>query len=66
MRERRARNAEAFLDLPDGQARLSGPYQGAVDLEPGGVPERFELLGCLFDVHGNKMRRLPQPVKQYF
>jgi hypothetical protein len=66
MRERRARNAEALLDLPDREARLSGPHKGAVDLEPGGVPERFELLGCLFDVHGNKMRQLPQDVKRYF
>jgi hypothetical protein len=66
VRERRSRNAEALLDLPDGQARLAGPHQGTVDLESGGVPERFELLGCLFDVHGNSMDLLGPAVKRYF
>ena len=47
------RDLEALLHPADRQARISRPHQRAVDLEPRRVAERFELLGCLFDVHGN-------------
>jgi hypothetical protein len=60
------RDPEAFLDMPDGQTCLSRTHQQTVDLQLGHVPECFELLGCLFDVHGNKIGEKITIVMRYF
>jgi hypothetical protein len=66
VRERRCRDREALLDLPDRQAHSSCANQCSVEVEAGRIPERFELLGGLFEFHGNKMRVPAEGVKRYF
>jgi hypothetical protein len=66
VRERRGRDREALLELPDGKARSSRANECPVEVEPGRIPEGFELLGGLFEFHGNKMNIPAEAVKRYF
>jgi hypothetical protein len=48
MRKRGGREAEFFLQAADRQAVVAGANERAIDLEPGRIAERFELLCRLF------------------
>ena len=54
VRQGRGRDPQALLHLMDGQTTVSGADQCSIELEARRVTERFELLRCFFDVHGNK------------
>jgi hypothetical protein len=66
VRERGRGNPESLLDLAHGQTCSSCANQCSVEIEPGRIPERFELLGGLFEFHGNKMNIPAEAVKRYF
>ena len=53
MRKRGCREAKFFLQLAERQTVVAGADEGAIDLEPGRIAERFELFCRLFDLHGN-------------
>jgi hypothetical protein len=52
--KRRSGNPELILQTADRQTVVAGADERAIDLEPGRIAERFELLCRLFDFHGNK------------
>jgi hypothetical protein len=65
MRQGGGRDADLVLQMPDRQAILARPYQGAVHFQARRVAEGFELLGRFFDFHGNKIAGLSRKVKNH-
>src|SRR6185503_2527769 len=39
------------LQFTDGEARITGPHEHAVDLEPRRIAESFEARCCFIDLH---------------
>ena len=53
VRERRGGDPQSHLEMTNRQATIARPNERAIELEAGRVTERFELLRCFFDFHGN-------------
>ncbi len=66
MRERRGRDPEFLLQAADRQPAVAGPDESPINLKPRRVSERFKLLCCLFDIHGNKLQLAGSAVNGYF
>ncbi|BCB20186.1 hypothetical protein OCUBac02_30800 [Bosea sp. ANAM02] len=54
VRQGRGRDPQAFLHLIDREATMTRANQCSIELEARRITERFELLRCFFDIHGNK------------
>ena len=64
--ERRGREPELLLQPADREPGVARSHEGSIDLEPGRIAEGFELLGCLFDFHGNRDMPPAADVNPYF
>ncbi len=66
MRQGGSGDAHFLLKSSNRQARIPGPDERPIHLEPGRIAQGLQLLCCLFEFHGNTSKRDRQSRYPYF